>query len=68
MPLKVLALNCTLRGSPSPSSTDKLLKELLTALREYDAEGEIVRVVDYNIKPGVGSDEGAGDDWPSLRK
>ena len=37
MPLKVLALNCTLRGSPSPSSTDKLLKELLTALREYDA-------------------------------
>ncbi len=68
MPLKVLALNCTLKASPSPSSTDKLLTELLDALREYDAEGEMVRVVDFNIKPGVSSDEGAGDDWPALRK
>jgi multimeric flavodoxin WrbA len=68
MPLNVLALNCTLRASPSPSSTEKLLNELLMALQEYDAEGEIVRVVDYDIKPGVSSDEGAGDDWPGLRK
>ena len=28
----------------------------------------IVRVVDFNIKPGVSSDEGEGDDWPALRK
>jgi multimeric flavodoxin WrbA len=66
--LKVIALNCTLTASPSPSSTEKLLNELLGALREYDAEGEIVRVVDFNIKPGVSSDEGEGDDWPALRK
>jgi multimeric flavodoxin WrbA len=44
-----------------------LLGELLEAFREYDAEGEIVRVVDFNIKPGVSSDEGDGDDWPALR-
>jgi len=68
MPLSVLALNCTLKSSPAPSSTDKLLGELLDAFREYDAKGEIVRVADLNIKPGVSSDEGPGDDWPALRK
>jgi len=68
MPLKVLALNCTLKSSAAPSSTEKLLSELLTALGEYDADGEIVRVVDFNIKPGVTADEGEGDDWPALRK
>lgn len=68
MPLKALALNCTLSATPAPSSTEKLLGELLEALREFDADGEIVRVVDFNIKPGVSSDEGDGDDWPALRK
>jgi multimeric flavodoxin WrbA len=68
MPLSVLALNCTLKSSPAPSSTDKLLGELLDAFRDYDAKGEIVRVADLNIKTGVSSDEGPGDDWPALRK
>jgi multimeric flavodoxin WrbA len=68
MSLKVLAFNCTLKASPAPSSTDKLLTQFLTALREYDAVGEIVRMADFNIKPGVTSDEGPGDDWPALRK
>jgi multimeric flavodoxin WrbA len=68
MALNVLALNWTLKSSATPSSTEKLLSELLEALRDYDAEGEILRVVDFNIKPGVSADEGAGDDWPALRK
>jgi multimeric flavodoxin WrbA len=68
MPLKVLALNCTLKSSPAPSSTEVLLSQVLAALREFDAEGEIVRIADFNVKPGVSSDEGAGDDWPALRQ
>jgi multimeric flavodoxin WrbA len=68
MPLTVLALNYTLKSSPAQSSTGKLLRELLDAFREYDAEGEIVRVADLNVKAGVSSDEGAGDEWPALRK
>jgi multimeric flavodoxin WrbA len=39
-------------------------------IRQFEEEGvtsEIVRLVDYNIKPGVRSDEGAGDDWPYIR-
>ena len=68
MPLKVLALNCTLKATPTPSSTEKLLGELLAAFGEYDAEGDIVRVADFNVKPGVSADEGDGDDWPTLRQ
>jgi multimeric flavodoxin WrbA len=68
MSLNVLALNCTLKPSPSRSSTEKLLSELFDAFRDYDARGEIVRVADLHIKPGVSSDEGPGDDWPELRK
>src|SRR5258708_3943029 len=67
MTLTVLALNCTLKASPGPSSTEKLLKELLAAFGGYDAAGDIVRVADFNIRPGVTADEGAGDDWPHLR-
>jgi multimeric flavodoxin WrbA len=68
MSLKVLALNCTLKPSATPSSTERLLQELMEALREYDADGEVVRVADFNVKPGVSADEGAGDDWPKLRQ
>lgn len=67
--LAVLALNCTLKGSDGePSSTDRLLQQVLDALGEHDAAGEIVRVADFNVKPGVTSDEGDGDDWPALRQ
>jgi len=68
MPLKVLALNCTLKSSPKKSSTEKLLTQLLDALGDYDAKGDIVRVADLDIKPGVSADEGKGDAWPALRK
>jgi hypothetical protein len=59
MPLKILALNCSLKSAPVPSSTQKLLTELMSAFAEYDAGGEILRVVDFNIKPGVSADEGS---------
>ncbi len=68
MPLEVLALNCTLKPSPGPSSTEKLLKQLLEALGESGATGDIVRAADFNVKPGVSADEGPGDDWPQLRR
>jgi multimeric flavodoxin WrbA len=69
MTLNVLALNCTLKkSSGEPSSTDDLLEQVLEELGKYDAQGEIVRICDFNIKPGVSSDEGDGDDWPQIRK
>jgi multimeric flavodoxin WrbA len=68
MALRVLALNCTLKAGSAPSSTAKLLTELLEAFGAYGAVGDIVRVADFNVKPGVSADEGAGDDWPQLRE
>jgi multimeric flavodoxin WrbA len=67
MSLKALAFNCTLKPSPAASSTERILRELLAALADHDTTGEIVRAADYDIKPGVSSDEGEGDDWPRLR-
>lgn len=66
MTLKALALNCTLKTGSQKSSTDRLLEEVLEALREFDVEGEILRVANYNVKPGVKSDEGRGDAWPVI--
>jgi len=70
MKLKAFALNCSLKPSSSgqDSSTDRLLRETLAELRRHDCEGEIARAVDYDIRPGVMSDMGEGDEWPALRE
>ena len=69
-PLKVFGFNCSLKSSrgKESSSTDALLTQFFDALAQHGAEGEFVRAVDFNIKPGVTSDEGDGDDWPELRR
>jgi multimeric flavodoxin WrbA len=66
--MRVIALNCTLKTSDAESSTERLLSEVLEEFARHEATGEIVRVADLNIKPGVTSDEGSGDDWPGLRR
>jgi multimeric flavodoxin WrbA len=68
MPLKAIAFNCTLKHSRKSSSTELLLKQIMTAMKAYDVRSELVRIVDHNVKPGVSSDEGRGDAWPRLRK
>ncbi len=67
MPLKAIGLNCTLKGS-GPSSTGKMIDLIAKGLRAGGVEvSDTVRVVELDIKPGVTSDEGEGDDWPTLR-
>jgi multimeric flavodoxin WrbA len=68
--LNVFGFNCSLKSSTSEegSSTDVLLKQVFDALKENGAVGDFVRAADFNIKPGVTSDEGDGDAWPGLRK
>lgn len=68
MGLTAVALNCTLKPSGQSSSTEKLLNEIMQALAAHDVTGELVRIADLNIKPGVQSDEGEGDDWPTIRE
>jgi multimeric flavodoxin WrbA len=68
MGLKAIALNCTLKASGEPSSTDAMIGLLFRDLAEYGVEGTTVRVADHDVKPGVTSDEGPGDAWPELRR
>jgi len=66
--MKALALNCTLKPSPAVSNTEALARVVLDALEQQDVDTEIVRVVDHDVKPGVSSDEGGGDEWPAIRE
>ncbi|MFD4959419.1 flavodoxin family protein [Microbacterium sp. NPDC058389] len=65
--LRALALNCTLKADGESSSTAKLLEEVLTALREHGAEGDQVRIAELDVRPGVETDMGDGDQWPAIR-
>jgi multimeric flavodoxin WrbA len=68
MALRALALNCTLKPSPTPTSTQRMLEQLAAELAEHDVTTRIERVVDHDVRPGVRADEGDGDEWPALRR
>ena len=66
---RAVALNCTLKAGTDESSTDLLLREVLDELRKLGVEaGDPFRVANHDVKPGVTSDEGDGDEWPTLRR
>jgi multimeric flavodoxin WrbA len=65
--VKALVLNCTLTPSPESSSTELLARQLLGALESHGVNGELLRVVDHDVRFGVSTDEGNGDGWPALR-
>jgi multimeric flavodoxin WrbA len=66
--LRALVLVCSLKRSPARSSSELLGREVLTALADHDVDGEVIRVVDHDVKFGVSTDEGDGDAWPTIRQ
>ena len=70
MTLKAIALNCTLkRSGAEESSTDKMIGLIAASLGRHGVTlVETIRVADHDVRPGVTSDEGAGDAWPDLRR
>lgn len=66
--LSALALTCSLTPSPVPSSSELLARHVLDELESYGVSTASLRVVDYNVMPGVQTDMGAGDDWPRIRE
>nr|WP_042193636.1 NAD(P)H-dependent oxidoreductase [Kibdelosporangium sp. MJ126-NF4]CEL20813.1 BRAMP [Kibdelosporangium sp. MJ126-NF4]CTQ98382.1 BRAMP [Kibdelosporangium sp. MJ126-NF4] len=68
MALRAVAFVCSLKPSPSSSSSELIARQLLDELSAHDVSGEIVRVVDHDVRPGVENDMGDGDEWPRLRK
>ncbi|MCV7029607.1 flavodoxin family protein [Mycobacterium sherrisii] len=65
---RALALVCSLKRSPTPSSSELLAEQVLEQMRNAGARCESIRCVDYAIKPGVAADMGPGDQWPQLRE
>jgi multimeric flavodoxin WrbA len=64
----VQPINCTLKAS-GESSTDAMIAVLA---KEFEAKGatvaETIRAAALDIKAGVTTDEGDGDDWPQVRE
>ena len=66
--LLALALVCSLKASPAPSSSDLMARQVLEELGRHGVTGNVVRVVDHDVKPGVEVDMGEGDAWPAIRE
>lgn len=66
MDLKALFLNCTLKQSPETSNTHAFVEKSISIFNELGVSSEIIRVTDYDLKFGVSSDEGEGDQWPAI--
>lgn len=67
-PITALALVCSLKPSPAPSSSELLAEQVLAELATHGVTGTTRRVVDFDVRPGVEADMGDGDAWPELRR
>lgn len=67
MALTALALNCTLKPGDTASSSALMAQQYLDALADHGVTGSLVRVVDHDVRPGVETDMGDGDEWPAIR-
>jgi multimeric flavodoxin WrbA len=68
--LSAFAINCSLKkSSDKASSTDSMIRLIADKLAGYEVRFTgTVRIVDHDVKPGVSSDEGEGDEWPQIRR
>jgi multimeric flavodoxin WrbA len=64
--VKAVLLNCSLKRSPETSNTQLLAEVVVDALRGFGIETEVFRIADLSIPPGVETDLGDGDDWPTI--
>lgn len=69
--LRAIFLLATLKPKRSGqefSHTATLCEVVVACLRPYNVACEIVRLVDYDIKPGNKLNMGKGDEWPGILK
>jgi multimeric flavodoxin WrbA len=69
--LKAVFLLATLkhkRGGGEFSHTETLSELVVECLRDHDVRSEIIRLADYDIKPGIKLNMGKGDEWPGIVK
>lgn len=63
--MKAFAVNCTLKASPEPSSTDLLVDQIGEELRAHKVTMQRARIADHQIARGVSADEGDGPRQPT---
>lgn len=51
---------------PADSSSDVIAGQVRDELARHGVEGETLRVVDYDVRPGVEADMGDGNQWPEI--
>lgn len=66
--LNAVALVCSLKPSPAASSSELIAEQIVAHLREGEVTSQAVRCADFNIAPGVETDMGEGDEWPTIRR
>jgi multimeric flavodoxin WrbA len=66
-PLRVLALNASLKHEPSLSNTGELAALVLDEIRALaPISADLIRISDQALPVGLGFREGPEDDWPDL--
>ena len=66
-PLRVLALNASLKHEPSLSNTGELAALVLDEIRALaPTSADVIRISDQALPVGLGFREGPEDDWPDL--
>lgn len=66
--MRAVVLNCTLKPSPQPSNTGALAQVVVDALADHGVTATTFRLADRTVPPGVESDLGGGDEWPTIRR
>jgi multimeric flavodoxin WrbA len=68
--LKAIYVNCTLKRSPEPSHTQRLMDRSIAIMEHHGVEVTTIRAVDHDIATGVQpdmTDHGwERDDWPAI--
>jgi len=68
MKLSALILNGSLKPAKETSNTAEMAKLLTEKLKTHDVSVSMPRLSGWNIKVGIGHNEGKGDEWPALEK
>ncbi len=64
--MRATIISCTPKPSPETSDTEALALVVDEALRGHSVDTELIRAVDHELKPGIETDMGAGDEWPPI--
>ncbi len=66
--MRATLLNCTLKPGPEDSNTQMLADHVIEAMSERGVTTEVFRLVDLDVRPGVETDMGEGDEWPRVHQ